>query len=134
LPNTQEPIDVLYVHGIFTYGNGNDAFRPYFNDNQNIESGTREQGELDYPVYMMTGEPGIAELSGFDKFLTRVSESQVDSLLGSPLEPRLPYNVSPQFWLMMEKKDPGAPDFRKWFSQLVTVPSGFTREQGGVTY
>ncbi len=139
IPGTQEPIDVLYVHGIFTYGNayGNgtkDDLRTYFNDNQNIESGVLEPGEMDYPGYMMSGDPGIGELAAFDKFLTRVSESKVDSLIGSPLEPRLPYNVAPQFWLMMEKKEPGAPDFRKWFTQLVTVPSGFTREQGGVNY
>lgn len=145
LPGTREPMDALYGPGIFSYGDGktdeygNSTFSYYYNDTMNLQPCSKnndendEEYELDYPGYMRTLTPDIEDLKAFDDFLTRIKASKVDNLPGSPLEPRLPYTVAPQFWLLLERREPGAPDFRKWFSQMITLPSGFTRGLGGVT-
>ncbi|HPO15712.1 MAG TPA: type II secretion system protein [Candidatus Hydrogenedentes bacterium] len=149
LPVSDEktPMDALYGPGIFSYCSGDFYFDEktheekevsshFFNDNMNLQpfpKNSELNGELDYPGYMRTLMPDIEDLQAFDDFLTRIKASKVDSLPGSPLEPRLPYKVAPQFWLLLEAREPGAPDYRRWFSQIITLPSGFTRGLGGVT-
>lgn len=112
------PIDMLFIPGAFSYGNEENENRNYFNDVRNIPG---------YAEYI-TG-PNEEALLSFDTTLsgTLGAEKTTGGEFGSPLSPRIPAIVNPRFWIMREKPQPGSSDFRRWFSQLVDVPSGFTR-------
>jgi hypothetical protein len=42
--------------------------------------------------------------------------------------PRVPEVVTVGFWLMFEKTDVAAPDFRRWFSMQVNLPTAYLRK------
>ncbi len=121
-----EPMDALYLPGIFQYGNGNEQFDLYFNDCMNVNAPS--SGGLSHLQYARIAQPTAANVQSFDKTLTEMKQDQaVTQVLGSPMDPRLPYLVSQQFYVMSERPLAGSSDVRKWFSQVITLPSGFSR-------
>lgn len=128
-----EPMDALYMDGIFRYGDGSGEFSPYFNDDRNITGAGMGAGYLEFITALGTavakGSTWVAAvLDEFDASLTEMKESRATApVLGSPLDARLPYLVAQQFFVMSERPVGGAADVRKWFSQTITLPSGFSR-------
>jgi hypothetical protein len=112
------PIDLLYITGAFSYGNGSGEANNYFNDARNIP---------EFVSYI--NAPGVIPLLGFDaKLASSLGAAQVSAAdFGSPLQPRIPATIGIGFWIMQDKPQPGSSDFRRWFSQLVDVPAGFSR-------
>lgn len=120
-------LDALMLTGIFRYGDGSRQYRDTFNDNANLE--IPGSGAVSYNSYMrdLSGNP-MAVLIAFDDTLRKIKESPLaDPMMGSPLAPRLPVEVVPSFWIMLERPTVGGSDFRRWFSQSIDVPCAFTR-------
>jgi hypothetical protein len=46
---------------------------------------------------------------------------------GSPIAPRIPALVSPRFWIMTEGATLNDPPFKRYFDQVVDVPSSTRR-------
>lgn len=128
------PMDILYQAAFFRYGKGDigaDGGTPlteYFNANENLDS--PDASGIGYRDFLR--EPSAATLVDFDQTLTRAKQDKTRaSSMGSPLDPGLPYVVAPGFWIMMESPQIGMRDLRRWFEQIVDVPSGYTRAPVG---
>lgn len=119
-------INLLYMPGPFSYGNeaqiSTKAFSEYFNDNRNIP------GYED--LLANTSESIESKVLRFDDKLQETfgASTVSEDTYGSPLLPRIPATINIGFWIMVEKTQPGSSDFRRWFSQAVDVPAGFTRD------
>ncbi len=130
------PMDIMYLPAYFHYGKGDIGsdrqvlLKSYFNANENLDPLDMGGGDVGYLDFMRTPSPDM--LVAFDRTLTRARQDKSrSSLAGSPLEPALPYVVVPGFWIMMERPQIGMADSRRWFSQMVHVPSAFTRAPVG---
>jgi hypothetical protein len=86
-----------------TFGENGALFTPFF----------------DYAVYGYDAVTGEASL--------RDSQWWNDSRSWNWREPRLPEVVEVNFWMMFPSPYPGAPDFRRWFTLQVNVPTGYAR-------
>lgn len=129
------PMDILFQAAFFRYGKGDigaDGGTPlteYFNANENLDPTDAARG-AGYRDFLR--EPSVATLVAFDQTLTRAKQDKTrQTSMGSPLDPGLPYVVAPGFWIMMESPQIGMSDLRRWFEQIVDVPSGYTRAPVG---
>ena len=104
-------LNVLNVPGLFSFSNGTESLSTY-NDAGGIPG---------YSAFMADGA-----IAAFDEAVTAFKQKGME-ILGCPLDPRLPYVVGQQFWVMTEKPLPGQADIRKWFSQSVTLPAAMSR-------
>jgi len=127
----QFQVDVLKVPGIFRYGYSKDDF-----DEMNTTSLTQNTLEL-LPGYtdFMRNPTGGAPLYDFDAILASAIASgpNEDTLLGTPIAPRLPALVQVRFWLMDEKPLLNLADFRRLYVQVMQVPSGIRRGEANQT-
>jgi len=125
-----------------TDGDTSDAYRTratylnYFNDLENLRDTVSPDGVSpasgpgSIPAMLLNGNP-IAEqdlvyADGVlaDNVLGNRSSSKN---LGSPLLPRIPSVVTVDFWVTRAKTRPGAPDFRRRFTQSIPVPAATGR-------
>ena len=125
-------MDIMYLPAYFYYGKGDIGsdrqvlLKSYFNANENLDPLDMGGGDVGYLDFLRAPSPDM--LVAFDRTLTRARQDKSrSSLAGSPLDPALPYVVVPGFWIMMERTQIGMADLRRWFSQMVHVPSAFTR-------
>lgn len=123
IPGTTTFVDALLVPGAFLYLDDTERDSRWFNALHNVDLST---GGL-YGRALEIGD--LAAVEAFDLALVRAYGERRDAQrqLGSPLAPRIPAMVSPGLWLMLERPSPGAPDFRRWFTQTIDVPSAAGR-------
>lgn len=104
----------------------------YFNDLENLrdpkvpDGATPATGPGSIPAMLLNGNPIVEQdliyVDGVlaDNVLGNRSSSKN---LGSPLLPRIPSVVTLDFWVTRAKTRPGAPDFRRRFTQSIPVPA-----------
>lgn len=111
-------VDALNTPGIFAYSlTAEGTARQYINDNSNIP------GYADFRA--QPGIDSVRQLSqNIERSLGGIENARYE---GTPLAPRLPAVVHAGFWLVFEKPTAGSPDFRRWFTQIIEVPSAATR-------
>ena len=106
----------------------------YFNDLENLRdpkapddyTPAPSNGPGSIPAMLLNGNPIVEQdliyVDGVlaDNVLGNRSSSKN---LGSPLLPRIPSVVTLDFWVTRAKTRPGAPDFRRRFTQSIPVPA-----------
>jgi prepilin-type N-terminal cleavage/methylation domain-containing protein len=124
VPGTQIFLDALLVPGTFLYFDETERDTRWYNALINVD---RSTGGL-YDAALRQAD--VAAVEAFDFALVRAygERRDAEARLGSPLAPRIPALVSPGFWLMEARPAPGAPDFRRWFTQTIDVPSATGRD------
>jgi prepilin-type N-terminal cleavage/methylation domain-containing protein len=123
-----DPTFFLYSDGSLDISN-QPRFINSFNDIDNISGYVEFKRELNNAGMITNLRAARAAAAEFDDDLANAMSYQgtLNTAAGSPLDPRLPWFVSPQFWITMEPSWQGLSDFRHWFSQQVDIPSAFTR-------
>jgi hypothetical protein len=112
------------------------TYLSYFNDLENLrdskapDGATPGSGPGSIPAMLLNGNPIVEQdlvyVDGVlaDNVLGNRSSSKN---LGSPLLPRIPSVVTVDFWVTRAKTRPGAPDFRRRFTQSIPVPAATGR-------
>jgi Tfp pilus assembly protein PilV len=134
--NTQEEVnflalypafDVLGIGAFFTYADTDGAYLDNYNARENIPG---YEAFVDPNALDINGTP----ITGFDRFTTfdtALGEEMRGTLTvqsqGSPIAPRIPALVSPRFWIMTEGATLNDPPFKRYFDQVVDVPSSTRR-------
>ncbi len=109
--------DVLEIPPLFQYTDGN-----YVKDQPVVTNTFNALENIAGYTGFFQGPLGI---DGFDIALQTAADSGTD--VGSPMDLRLPYSVEVGFWIMLESRSPSVNDFRQWFTQIIEIPSAFTR-------
>lgn len=118
--------DVLGVNAYFTYADEDNKYRETYNTLEDIPG---------YPVFAdpFATDPNTgAPFEPDERF--RLLDAELGNemagnltLQGSPMAPRIPALVSPRFWIMSEGASANDPPFKRYFDQVVDVPTGARR-------
>lgn len=114
--------DVLGEQPFFKYTDGDYVTKTpqtHFNSRYNIP-GYWDFSHTQVQLQQDAEEAAIA----FDDALASTTGEEV----GSPLNSRLPYSIHVRFWVVIESRSLTAPDFRRWFEQIIEIPCAFTRK------
>lgn len=145
---TGAAMDALDADVKFTYGDGENAPVEYFNDYNNLRDPNNPDGvdaDANPPnppdgifdsVPTLVGRAHLtisaiakADVIEADKTLAdnMLGDRSSRQNLGSPLLPRIPAVVTPQFWVTRSKRTPGSADIRQRFVQAIQVPAATGR-------
>lgn len=111
--------DFLGVGAYFTYADEDNKYRETYNTLSDI------------PGYLTFSDPynGLDPVERFQVFDIELAEEFAGTIQtqGSPIAPRIPALVSPRFWIMSEGATSSDPPFKRYFDQVVDVPSSARR-------
>lgn len=128
--NTLDPIffqqllnfDYLGVPSFFTYADLDGEYRETYNTLDDI------------PGYAPFADPAFPAPSPEDRFISFDEALGVEmtgiptvASQGSPIAPRIPALVSPRFWIMSEGATATSPPFKRFFEQVIEVPTSARR-------
>jgi len=118
--------DMLGVGAYFTYADEDNKYRETYNTLADIPGYTNFNDP--YAINPQTDSLYLPEerFSDFDVQLGDELAGVVE-VQGSPMAPRIPALVSPRFWIMSEGPSANDPPFKRYFDQVVDVPSSARR-------
>lgn len=128
--NTLDPLffqqlvnfDYLGVPSFFTYADLDGEYRETYNTLDDI------------PGYAPFADPAFPAGSPEDRFVSfdealgaEMTGIPTVASQGSPIAPRIPALVSPRFWIMSEGATATSPPFKRFFEQVIEVPTSARR-------